>query len=396
MQSDSTQGFLLAFDIHEDGQLIRSETLAQSSITVGRGDSSQLKLDGEGVADLHAVIKVAADGKVKLTDPGDAGVTVDGELVDVRTTLKESATILIGPYTLNYRLVRGDAKASEAAGLAAPVMGIAEQAEQALRGDITEQLTTVWRKPDDLKVDDTKGQKTLEIREIWGDLLLDVQYFNRDIKSIVLGEHHAPQCHFFVPRERLPTETFQLISRKGNKWYLRFTDQFRGYVEVNGVQIELVDLIRQEDATPVSGLPGSYEMALTDEHRFVVAIGPDILAGTFVLPSRTLPVTFQLDKTFVGMFVTLALLSVITIVLVSRLPPPPDPSFDDMPDRFVQLLQKQPDIPKPKDTKKPLERKEKGPEGEKAKEEEGVAEGAPDAAGAELPGEHRRGAQNFE
>jgi pSer/pThr/pTyr-binding forkhead associated (FHA) protein len=64
------------------GQHLRSETLTQDVIKIGKLDSSHLKLDDDGVSRMHSVVEVSASGEVFVIDLGSAtGTIVNGQRV---------------------------------------------------------------------------------------------------------------------------------------------------------------------------------------------------------------------------------------------------------------------------------------------------------------------------
>jgi len=64
------------------GQHVRSETLTQDVIKIGKLDSSHLKLDDDGVSRMHSVVEVSASGEVFVIDLGSAtGTIVNGTRV---------------------------------------------------------------------------------------------------------------------------------------------------------------------------------------------------------------------------------------------------------------------------------------------------------------------------
>jgi pSer/pThr/pTyr-binding forkhead associated (FHA) protein len=72
----------ITFHIYQGGQLVRSETLAQDVIKIGKLDSSHLKIDDDGVSRMHSVIEVSPAGEVSIIDLGSAtGTIVNGERV---------------------------------------------------------------------------------------------------------------------------------------------------------------------------------------------------------------------------------------------------------------------------------------------------------------------------
>lgn len=64
------------------GQHLRSETLTQDVIKIGKLDSSHLKLDDDGVSRMHSVVEVSPSGEVFVIDLGSAtGTIVNGQRV---------------------------------------------------------------------------------------------------------------------------------------------------------------------------------------------------------------------------------------------------------------------------------------------------------------------------
>ena len=72
----------ITFHIYQGGQLVRSETLAQDVVKIGKLDSSHLKIEDDGVSRMHSVIEVSASGEVFIIDLGSAtGTIVNGQRV---------------------------------------------------------------------------------------------------------------------------------------------------------------------------------------------------------------------------------------------------------------------------------------------------------------------------
>lgn len=73
----------ITFHIYEGEQLVRSETLAQDVIKIGKLDSSHLRIDDAAVSRMHSVIEVSGPGEVYIIDLGSAsGTVVNGERVN--------------------------------------------------------------------------------------------------------------------------------------------------------------------------------------------------------------------------------------------------------------------------------------------------------------------------
>ncbi len=85
----------LTFKIYQRGQLVRTETLNQDVVKVGRLSSAHLRLDDESVSRMHAYIRVQ-DGEVFISDLGSArGTIVNGQKVE-KARLNNGDEILLG------------------------------------------------------------------------------------------------------------------------------------------------------------------------------------------------------------------------------------------------------------------------------------------------------------
>ena len=74
--------FTLVFEIHRDGELLRTERIDREIVKIGNLPTSHLHLDDSQVSGIHAVIEVTGD-TVNLIDLGSTyGTRVNGERVN--------------------------------------------------------------------------------------------------------------------------------------------------------------------------------------------------------------------------------------------------------------------------------------------------------------------------
>src|SRR6516164_6441248 len=93
-------------------QFVRTETLTQDIIKVGKLSSSHLRIDDEAVSRMHAVIEIAGPGEIYIIDLGSTkGTLVNGQKVN-KTKLQSGDSIVLG----NARMVVtiGDPVAAQA------------------------------------------------------------------------------------------------------------------------------------------------------------------------------------------------------------------------------------------------------------------------------------------
>src|SRR5688572_7005171 len=86
----------LTFKIFKGDQLLRTETLSQPVIKVGKLSSSHLRLDDETVSRMHAVIEVTGPSDISIIDLGSTkGTFVNGQKVN-KAKLQSGDTVTLG------------------------------------------------------------------------------------------------------------------------------------------------------------------------------------------------------------------------------------------------------------------------------------------------------------
>ena len=110
----------ITFHIYQGGQLVRSETLAQDVIKIGKLDSSHIKLEDEGVSRMHSVIEIAPTGDVFIIDLGSAtGTIVNGQRVS-KTQIETGDQLQLGNTVLTVEIGEAGAYDDDAGETAAP------------------------------------------------------------------------------------------------------------------------------------------------------------------------------------------------------------------------------------------------------------------------------------
>lgn len=86
----------LTFKIFKGDQLVRTETLNQDIVKIGKLSSSHLRIDDEQVSRMHAVIEVTGPDEVNIIDLGSTkGTIVNGQRVN-KAKLQDGDTIVLG------------------------------------------------------------------------------------------------------------------------------------------------------------------------------------------------------------------------------------------------------------------------------------------------------------
>lgn len=105
----------LTFEIYQGDQLVRTETLAQDIIKIGKLSSSHLRIDDESVSRMHAVIEIVSATEINLIDLGSSkGTMVNGQKIN-KTQIKSGDEIRLGDTRLVVKVGEPVAQAVPAA-----------------------------------------------------------------------------------------------------------------------------------------------------------------------------------------------------------------------------------------------------------------------------------------
>src|SRR5690349_1566964 len=94
----------LTLEVWRGSQLLTRADFSEPSVTIGSGQSAMMRVDGQAVSELHAVVNVEEDGSLLVLDlGGDGGILFKGERV-ANASLRSGDSFTIGDLTLRVSL----------------------------------------------------------------------------------------------------------------------------------------------------------------------------------------------------------------------------------------------------------------------------------------------------
>lgn len=214
----------------------------------------------------------------------------------------------------------------------------------------------------------------LEVGQVWGDVLLDVQHHLAGSPAVRLGE--GSDCSFYSPADTLPREKFPLFSWEEGRWVARVHPEWSGFVE-RGETRRAISAIAASGAVPTDA-EGFLLIPLEGETRLAVDPGSSLFVARLARPDVRLrtPWKSRLDTPLIATMLLIGSLASLLVLLIATTPPALASDAYEVPTRYVEMVlekpKPEPDVPKlKKDTPK-------DDEGARAKKAEGKS-GKPDA-----------------
>lgn len=344
----------LIFEIHREGEPVRTERLQLDVIKVGSHPKSHLFIDDPGVSRVHAAIEVTSEG-VFITDLGSGrGTFVNGEKVN-RRQLRHLDRVRLGATDVVLR------EYEEVAAIA-PV-------ERPKIADEVVYSRRFLSRP-------ASSDGSVEIAMLFRDLVIADEIYQPP-RKIVIGS--SKDADFKVEHPSLGGEDFVLVDVNGSEPVLRVTRAMDGELFIGTERISIAEAF-SSGRIRSSGSGG--EIALTTETRARINLGEQVFfLHRSTQPKVILPFLRGGASQF-AMAIYVALSAALHLALLfasmfgGRYGGDLDMDSFGANNRFVQLLIEDPipEEPPPPEPEEAEEEAEDEPaEGEQAAEEEGRA-----------------------
>ena len=399
-----TQRGVVRLDVYSGHEALFSRQFEADSITIGSGPEAMMRVVGSGLSSLHAVITIGEDSTARLIDLG-AGCQLNDR--PVHTAMLETGDrIALGDeISLVFtHSLSGSIACSELTELAVQTRRRVEHT--APDGDEVLAMLMRWGTARGDAGIDRRGERVLEVAEVWGDTIVDVKHYSRRAGAVTIGGttgHRwrvlgkpiawvppslaplawaaAPllseareewRSDFYAPTSQLPHEHFSLFTVEGDVWYCSFSAKWTGFMDQGEERRSLAALIASGEATPIGD--GLYRIAISEGARILMDTGEVIFFGQLTWPGKRVAASMidTIDYPFAGVMAFMAFVFAMISTLIYSSPIPAEAEVLAIPDRFAEVMLSQPD-PEPElpptvhrsDESDPLD------EGAKAKDSEG-------------------------
>ncbi len=339
------------------------------SVLIGSGPSAVLRLDGQGVSSIHAVIKVSPEGEVIVTDLGsEGGTTVNGNAVTEPVTLSVGDTIRVGDVDLEItQLGKGAAKAHELADEEATVqvtdkeaaknnegheLSTLEAAEAYNHQAEPEQGTHIVRSEDDFneyllnfELDEsnkpTNEDRVLEVTVFWGDTVIDSTRVKDPRAVTVKARAVNSGGKADLEIDGFPADNFTIAMNQGAEASIVIpSDAKVGLRTADGKVVRDVNTSGTDAPFPAK----AYQLKLNE--RLVYKAGTLTVMAEFIRGDAKMGAVGVMDWFFPRVFAISALLHIFFVVAAFLTPEKNQGLVDDLfknQNRFAQMILKAPE-----------------------------------------------------
>jgi len=312
----------------------------KARITVGSVESADIRVEGEGISPIHAVIEIGVDGlPATLFDlASDTGVLLNGRKV-VTDALKSGDEI--GIAGLRFRVVLDDAQKAlaqvplERVRNATRGRKLLIDPREDLRADLLGEREFNGPVEEIFDLGPT-ARLALECVLSWQRSILDVQHFTDD-RAVSIGA--GRKCDFSIP-SYLPADPYPLAQLSGDKVVLRVDPAMTGVIK-RGNRLERIESLRANGAIPASG---ELVFGKEDFARINLAGGSAASQVSFYISRTSAPPRLKRklgvgrDPIFFRILTASLALSSVLVYSISKISVPERIEAEKIPERLATLL----------------------------------------------------------
>lgn len=309
----------------------QTHRLHKERLVIGSIESADVRIAGDGVAPIHAVLELNHDPKTDSFNPAiydlasESGVFVNGAKV-VTHLLKEGDAITIGRHHLAFHL--------EDLARVSPAAKVEESSEgRKLFLNPEEDLKPLLLQDgyDIQQIFDYRPthKPALEVVMSWMETILDVRHF-ADQKTITLGSKKGSD--FGIPPV-LSSSKYPLVTRTPGGYILHIDPKMRGVVQRKGELKALEDLrgVADEFGMAVGIEKDDFAKISIDDVNFYLSF---TAAPPRLKPSKML----DRDPLMIKIFLTSLVLSLVTVTTLMKVHVPQNLDAEQIPERLATIL----------------------------------------------------------
>ncbi len=311
----------------------RTHRLHKARVVLGSVVSADVRLVGDGVSPIHAVLELPREGvsDATLFDlASETGVFINGKKV-ITEKLQTGDEITIGRHVLRFDLE----KVERGAGIGAGVP-FKESEGRRLYMNPTEDLSPLLLQ-DELEIEEIfdfgpTHRPALEVVMAWQGTILDVQHFAGE-RPVTIGS--SRRCHFGVPA-LLPAQVFPLVARVGTDAFLTLDNKMTGIVQRSGSGLVSLERMR------AGGVPNAMGMQVVfgqdDFAKIRVGEVDFYLSFTTAPPKLLRRKLFDRDPLFLRILFSSMGLTILTIIALLKAQVPQTLEAEQLPERIATIL----------------------------------------------------------
>ena len=300
--------------------VIRSQ---KPRLVVGSVESADIRLGGDGVAPIHAVIELTREGNPNgVVEPfifdlaSDTGIRINGAPV-VSGPIRSGDTIEIGRHRLSFSMTDLDTIEKPSR--------IQAGKERLFRRDDEDFSSLLSEEPPETEIFDysASSRPALEVVMSWRGLILDIQHFTKEGQVRIGDSIHSD---FGIPAV-LSNRTHVLVSIQGQQHSLHIDSKMKGVLHRAGKLERLESL----GATTVSFGSSEFAKISAGEVDFYLAFTsapPRLRAGSDRRRDAFLARTMLMSLLFTGAF----------FFSISQMRVPQQIEAEQLPERIATIL----------------------------------------------------------
>ncbi len=314
-------------------------------IVIGSVVSADVRIAGEGVSPIHAVIETGPE--MTLYDlASDTGVFVNRNKA-IHVGLKEGDEIQIGKniLTVGFESLEKALKTGPHESMEGGRSNLFRDGKE----DLAPLLLTTSANVEEIFDYRPTSKSALEVVMSWFGTILNVEHFV-DVPQVTIGSER--KSHFGVPA-LLSSSYYALVTQSGSGYLLNLDPQMRGVIQSQGQLRSIKDLI---DAKKESGASLAIPLGKDDFAKVSVGDVDFYLSYTAAPPALKRSRLFEKDPLFLRIAAVSLVLTAALLATLLSMEPAQQIEAEEIPERIATILyqpEKFPTRPIPKVEKKP-------------------------------------------